>query len=788
MVIIRRFISLLLVPSLLGEPLASLATPFKAQALLPAGLAFRRSPESDRPLLGRLYREHGARLGVSTSRSPDETYFYKESLKLMNAKRLTIANVVVFEKLLEDFLNPANDFEDRHRAYRHLLTQFYAVDRTRPDTEMPSFEDRLVNAFIQHHRGRLGPRRGMLSWGPVEHYLEVDPRQNNDMVFRADFEERVSLIRSAPEKRDLLRSYREAHFERDRLAALLWNYPQSNKVYARLLETLDDRTSDPVLFISTLEWLAAHWSPTLHDAPACANKVVDAILLALQKMPQKGNILVEISLSLAERNIPVDSLERLLAYYVKEASSNPLLMAIRAEEKRSARSTISISLGALHHATQNFYDHMRLVGALMDRLPSPANYVVKLIDIANQANGLVGPLSAISPVLTLLAPKNSKITWWLLRQWHALELMPVLYHQRPTHQGILHALSQLTEEQERAGLLTIKSLLDQPSLLLAIAREETLAPTLRLYAYGSYFSKYGTFKDELHQRMQDLSDTLIRKHLTRDSQWVSKLFSDPLLQDEMAKVYGLAIALAFDRHIPLVTLDALEKTVKSIWGTQVFPYWENATDGFRLGGGLIVPSPKPAETFFVVLAHEITHRLLSEGVGLKGVTFDALFVHELAAALGEVAFAEKFDISLAPYAQWMSFDHYWETVLINSFHTIEAHEGARSQLRIIQDVFAARGLTLNSYRALQALFHVASYPPAEGTEIKAWVQEILEQYMWPMALPTRPRLKTLTEEDPLGLDDSLLHQRVMISSEIRAILEERSPLMRKSEALLREAA
>ncbi|MCA9404093.1 MAG: hypothetical protein KC897_09950, partial [Candidatus Omnitrophica bacterium] len=271
----------------------------------------------------------------------------------------------------------------------------------------------------------------------------------------------------------------------------------------------------------------------------------------------------------------------------------------------------------------------------------------------------------------------------------------------------------------RSAHLLIRRHRDSDEFLLSILRTRELDVRLRLSAYTYYLAKLQIQLQGPPDMRESARDALehilpgIREQLTaeaqdflvkfsQDNQNYDEMYSDALLQDELAKTYVTAVSLIVGKRLHLTSPETDLQIGQRIARTRFIPPMYGANSNLMLGGGLLSENPQRAALFVQIVAHELMHLILDVELKFHARGLPFAVVHEaLADTLSHVV-SEELALDSDVKMRYAHYDREYENVSTDDLYTIESHEGARAQIQLLRQRLRILGKTLSWEQLLTA--------------------------------------------------------------------------------------
>jgi hypothetical protein len=178
------------------------------------------------------------------------------------------------------------------------------------------------------------------------------------------------------------------------------------------------------------------------------------------------------------------------------------------------------------------------------------------------------------------------------------------------------------------------------------------------------------------------------KEISKHNSTVDGMFGNILLQDEVAKAYDMAVAIALHNKGRTGNKEGIVNAVefRSIAGkimkARLLGYSDKAKANFWIGWELLSAAKDRSRLFILTISHELMHNVLRE-LGISSDTFSKKVIHELLSDVYSLVMAELIEgkEAVAEFEKIMGYDEAVQAVAVNADHTTEGHEGARAQLR-----------------------------------------------------------------------------------------------------------
>ena len=232
-------------------------------------------------------------------------------------------------------------------------------------------------------------------------------------------------------------------------------------------------------------------------------------------------------------------------------------------------------------------------------------------------------------------------------------------------------------------------------LLERIVFNENIRIETRLYAASWLFPSMTTGRAaRLVESLADETEAFIRRTI-RDNNRVRSLFDNELLQDEEIKVYMLGMLIDTQQHLTPMSMKAFISISRRIRSAEAFAYLNNANAYFTFGERILAGTTEPAALFYEILSHEILHAILQEEHGYRGQTLKDLTLGEMLSDIHSYMFADRMGIEDSYRIDAAKIDNFFKAVKGDDYFTIESHEGARAQLKILIERLEELGISLH---------------------------------------------------------------------------------------------
>jgi signal transduction histidine kinase len=751
-----------------------------------------------------------------------------------NQKSIVVGNIIA--GLYSSIFNATRYLSERQTALSEFALLLRSIGAF--DSDMLSkINDLLIADLYRKSKLRISVARYKVQDIPeYENLFDFDPEHPDVAYFKDKFVHRVVWIRDVRQRKILDKLYSEALFDTSAILQICSSIMASDKtgyMVRSILGELSKEGIDENVKVFMLSLLAANWNDNLSN---------DDLMKVLQSASQIYNenknskirrMIIEILKQMSQYNSSmtgqtiVDEIikGRMRSINVEIADNSARVEELRNRYSQIKKDKYKYTKDEIDDARRDFRDAIDEQDNLMGEMQLCVDIVVAkatknidsgIVEQKQYAELLINYLVELVQDTSLNINIRSEIISKMFQPFVSKGVEPVVRYLLgqlemdigdETKNKILNIMTsaQVSDDEiidilknsklnDRTRYLIVLRYMNNDALLEKVISDDEIDITARIYAFNCYCAKYlesvvkGEYGEEvvynqeklgqLIDKLAEKAEVFIRSNLHNNIR-TTNLIDDIVLQDEEAKVYAMAVFIVLQKRIKNYGAEAFIKTAKLMFNSIVRIYWNNANSNFILGGEILRGKSEASTLLFQILAHEIMHDILDYGFNYRSINLSRKIIHELMSDIQSFALSEAVGMDMNVLVNDLDYEANYESVAEDSLHTVEGHEGARAQLKIIMEVFKSNGLQIDWQKLLSDAMVVLSDKNNQEKSASEIVKLIIKKYINSVGIGEQEAAETSFFNSSLLLsvlglkhgfsydvDESEIRQKLLSRSEI----------------------